>query len=198
MGEHPWEETMSTFAELRAKQEQIEAERSETEKPMEVQVTFGGELITFHVKPVAGTYWASVTARCPARAESPIDVRYGYNPDAAARIALPSSLARLEGDFELPGIPKKKEGDENQAAWDFFFDSLSAPDLKQITAALWVLNQYNPEQLTESLKKASTADSTVKRDSLESSESVSSDSTAGNRAARRRTSTTKKAASPAQ
>lgn len=172
---------MSSFAELRAKQEAIPKPEATP-----IQVVFGGEMVDLNVRPLEPTVWADIKSRHLPREGSPIDRRYGYNLDASAIEAMPVCAVQVDDG---------KETKWSKDDWAFFFENLSSPDLSIISSVVWALNQYNPDQLREqlkdALKKASTANSKAAQNSLENSALASEGSTGGNRAQRRATSTPK-------
>ncbi|RFA15833.1 hypothetical protein B7R22_05345 [Subtercola boreus] len=177
---------MTSFDDLNAKQQEQKAEPDRIDVP----VVFGGELVTLRFSEIPdGTVWAGITSRNPADPEAPTDRYVGYDVHDVCQEAAPISGVYLDGDTETVLTPEQ---------WQKMLTSLSGPDFVAVCDAIFGLNEWNPRQLTERLKKASIAASTVKLASLENSVSASEGSTGGNRAARRRTSTTKKADSSDQ
>jgi len=110
-----------------------------------VDVSLAGKLITLRFEQLGGVQWAEITAKSPARAESPIDRRYGYNFQAAALKAAPLCGAVIED-----GVPVKYEGKK----WAALFAKLPGSDISAVCSAIWALNQWEPEQRLEALKKA--------------------------------------------
>jgi len=176
---------MSSFEELLAKRE---AEKAVGPESAKVQVVFGGELITLKFTEMSGMEWAAITAKNPPRLDAFVDRRYAYNVHAVCGEAAPVCGVYVDGEGEVRWTAEQ---------WALMLSELSGPDFGSICDIIFTLNQWNPEQRTEKLKKALIAGSTVKQNSLENSASVSSVSTGGNRRTRRSTST-KKAVSPGQ
>jgi len=166
---------MSTFEELLAKRE---SEKLAGTEKLDVQVVFGGELITLRFREMLGTEWAAITANNPPRLEALVDRRFGYNVHAVCQAAAPVSGVHVDGDSEVKWSAEQ---------WALFFPEISGPGFAEICDAIWGLNQWNPQQRVEKLKKALIADSTVKQNSHENSVSASSVSQAGNQKQQRST-----------
>lgn len=113
-----------------------------------VQVAISGELVTFKFTASPPELWTEATASSPLRAAVPLDRNYGYNLHGACVLIAPYAGVRLEGDAEIPLT-------ENQ--WTMVFERLSGHDFARIVDAIWTLNEYGPQQLVSSLKKASAA-----------------------------------------
>ena len=134
-----------------------EALASAAEQPvpsMDVDVELGGKHLPIRLYAIDGERWAEITAMSPARLGSAIDRRYGYNFQAASRIAAPLSGRILEGDDE-------REYDD--AKWGELFKALPGHAIKLIHSAIWQLNEYDPEVRVVNAKKGLTGGSEQKR-----------------------------------
>lgn len=177
---------MLSFEELLAKRE---AEKVSGPESAEVQVVFGGELITLRFTEMPGVEWATITSKNPPRLDALVDRRYGYDVHAVCQDAAAISGVYVDDEGEVRWTAEQ---------WQQMLPELSGPDFGSVCDAIFSLNQWNPEKRTERLKKALIADSTVKQNLHENLGSVSDASPGGNRRTRRSTSTTKKAVLPDQ
>ena len=122
---------------------------------LDVDTSLAGRHLPLRFYRIDGERWAEITALCPARLSSAIDRRYGYNFQAAARLAAPLSGRVLEGDEEISYDDDK---------WDELFKKLAGHNIKLIHSAIWQLNEYDPEVAVVEAKKGSAADSERKPD----------------------------------
>ena len=101
-----------------------------------------------------GDVWAETVSRHPARTESKIDLRYGYNFNAVVLEVAPKTGRLVEDgtETELPG-----------EAWADLIPALSGAEIGRVTDAIWALNEWNPAQEIEAAKKLLTAGSRKKR-----------------------------------
>lgn len=130
----------------------IEAENDEVPSST-VTVALAGKLVRLKFRPLGGIQWADITAKSPARPEAPMDRHYGYNWQAAAMKAAPLCGRVLEDDDEV-----KRDAE----TWKKLFAKLNGPDVRSICSAIWALNDWDPQQRLEALKKASAGDSEKK------------------------------------
>lgn len=118
------------------------------EKPTAiVPVEVRGKLREFQFTEMEGPDWAELTARHPVRLESPIDRQYGYNYAGVCKDAAKYS-GRLLEDGEWVKVDPK--------TWDKMWPTLSGHDVNRLYDAVWALNEWNPSQRVERLKKEST------------------------------------------
>lgn len=144
---------MPSFAEILAAAANEENTAPHTKQAV---VAVGKTLQTFEFTRMSGLQWAEICAKCPARPDAPIDRRYGYNFQAAARIAAPLTGRRIVDDK-----PEVVAEDQWQVLWGL----LSGHDVQVVCDTVWALNEWDPEQEVEALKKASRAASSKKRSS---------------------------------
>ena len=118
-----------------------------------VSVLVNGSLYGLVFYRVDGDVWAETVSRHPARVESKIDLRYGYNFNAVVLEVAPLTGRLVEGDAEteLPG-----------EAWADLIPALSGAEIGRVTDAIWALNEWNPAQEIEAAKKALKAGSRKK------------------------------------
>lgn len=123
-------------------------------------------LITFRFRRIPGNVWASLTSRHPARLDSPVDRRYGYNFDAVCAEAAEYVDAdgahygvRVEGGEEVPLVVERKSPQNPNPTneWDDLFDALSGHEVETIRDAIWELNEYQPQARISDRLKASGA-----------------------------------------
>lgn len=141
---------------------------------MVVPVDVGGELTDLSFRPIAGNDWANLTASCPPRPGAKSDDVTGYNTDAVAR-RYPLDHVLVDG-----GPILDDEGKPDVVTWNDMFDVMPSPSIKLVAAALWGLNQNDPQKRIADLGKARLAASTKKRPSRASSGSRRAGSQAGN------------------
>ncbi|SIN72858.1 hypothetical protein [Agromyces cerinus] len=94
-----------------------------------------------------GDVWAECVSRHPAREESKIDLRYGYNFNEVVLEIAPKTGRLVDGT----GI--------GADAWTVLIPTLSGAEIGRVTDAIWALNEWNPAQEIERAKKASKAGS---------------------------------------
>lgn len=126
--------------------EALEAAAEEVVPHLDVDVELGGKHVPLRFYRIDGERWAEITAMSPARLGSAIDRRYGYNFQAASRIAAPISGRVLDGDDEV---------EYEDAKWGELFKKLAGHNIKLIHSAIWQLNEYDPEVRVVEAKKAS-------------------------------------------
>jgi hypothetical protein len=115
-----------------------------------VTVAVGDELVDISFAPVPGHVWVDLVAKCPPREGAARDKNVGYNTDAVARV-YPVDRITVSAEPVDPGT------------WGDLLDVLPSPSLSLIAAALWGLNQYEPQQRIAELGKAKAGGSTRKR-----------------------------------
>ena len=116
-----------------------------------VAVVLNGSLYELVFERADGDVWAECVSRHPARLDSLIDKRYGYNFNAVVLEIAPKT-GRLADGTEIP--------DE---AWADLVPALSGAEIARVTDAIWALNEWNPAQEIEKAKKALSAASKRKR-----------------------------------
>ena len=133
-----------------------------------VSVIVNGSLYGLVFYRADGDVWAETVSRHPARTESKIDLRYGYNFNAVV-LEIGVTTARFIEDgteHEFPRDPVEK-GQESappkSAAWSGLVSNLSGAEIGRVTDAIWALNEWNPAQEIERAKKALAAGSRRKR-----------------------------------
>jgi hypothetical protein len=110
-----------------------------------VSVTVNGALYELVFYRADGDVWAETVSRHPARAESLIDRRYGYNFNAVVLEIAPKTGRVVEGDQDTE-IPAE--------SWADLIPTLSGAEIGRITDAIWALNEWDPAQEIEKAKKA--------------------------------------------
>lgn len=103
-------------------------------------------LVTLKFYRLSGLAWATLTARNPLRPDVLIDVRYGYNFHAVVQAAAPDCGRLVDGDDET-----LLTADD----WADLFAVLSGYDVARVCDALFYLNEWDPSQAVERLKKDS-------------------------------------------
>jgi hypothetical protein len=111
-------------------------------------------LVTLRFVRMDSATWSDITDRCPARVDAPIDRQYGYNMNAACRLAAPLSGVRLDGDELVPLVVEKATADTPAVnEWADLFETISGHELIMIIEAIYELNMYEPARRVEQLKK---------------------------------------------
>jgi hypothetical protein len=126
------------------------AKAAPKEKSEPVPVVLNGTLYELVFERADGDVWAECVSRHPARLDSLIDKRYGYNFNAVVLEIAPKT-GRLADGEEIP--------DE---AWADLVPALSGAEIARVTDAIWALNEWNPAQEIEKAKKALVAGSKKK------------------------------------
>ncbi|MDR6907468.1 hypothetical protein J2X63_003176 [Agromyces sp. 3263] len=112
-------------------------------KSSPVPVIVNGALYELVFERADGDVWAECVSRHPARLDSLIDKRYGYNFNAVVLEMAPRTGALADGT----AIPAE--------AWADLIPSLAGAEISAVTDAIWALNEWNPAQEIEKAKKAS-------------------------------------------
>lgn len=116
-----------------------------------VDVTVGGELLTLTFAELPGMDWASITAKHPPRLDAPVDVRYGYNVHGVcADAAKVNGTVVQAGEVVVPRVDAKENVDE----WADLISVLSGHDLNSVCDAIFLLNEWLPQQRVTAAKKA--------------------------------------------
>lgn len=110
-------------------------------EPTVAPVEVGGELVEIGLRPVLGHVWADLTATHPPRKGSVLDGNVGFNSDAVAK------------DYPLDRITVDGEAVDAET-WAELCDVLTAPGIKLVAAALWGINQNDPQRRVAELGKA--------------------------------------------
>lgn len=111
-----------------------------------VEVALNGKVYELKFYRADGDAWAECVARHPARLDSQIDVRFGYNFNAVV-LDIGATTARILEDGEEAEIPED--------VWESFVRSLSGHEVGKIADSVWALNEWDPIQEIERAKKAS-------------------------------------------
>ena len=130
------------------------AKEQPKQKSEPVSVIVNGSLYELVFYRADGDVWAETVSRHPARTESKIDLRYGYNFNAVVLEVAPKTGRLVEGDAETV-LPDE--------AWADLVPALSGAEIGRVTDAIWALNEWNPAQEIERAKKALTVGSRRKR-----------------------------------
>ena len=107
-----------------------------------VPVIVNGSLYELVFERADGDAWAECVSRHPARTESLIDRRYGYNFNAVVLEMAPKTGRLADGTV----IPAE--------AWSDLIPTLAGAEIAAVTDAIWALNEWNPAQEIEKAKKA--------------------------------------------
>jgi len=111
-------------------------------------------LVTLRFVRMDSATWSDIADRCPVRHDAPIDRQYGYNVNAACRLAAPLSGARLEGDALVPLVVEKGTTETPGVnEWADLFEAISGHEISQIIEAIFELNLYEPARRVDQLKK---------------------------------------------
>lgn len=102
-------------------------------------------LVTLRFYKVPGDEWANLTATHPARQSALIDMKYGYNMHAVCRASAVSNGRVVEGESELT---------QTEAEWSELWVLLAGSDFANVCDAIFLLNEYEPNNRIERLKKA--------------------------------------------
>jgi hypothetical protein len=111
-----------------------------------VEVSLNGKVYELKFYRADGDVWAETVARHPARLDSQIDVRFGYNFNAVV-LDIGVTTGRVLEDGAEVEIP--------QETWEAFVHALSGHEVGKIADAVWALNEWDPIQEIEKAKKAS-------------------------------------------
>jgi hypothetical protein len=111
---------------------------------------------TIRVYRMPGRDWVNLTSKCPVRPDVAIDAIYGYNVDmvieASLRYRDPSTNATYAFRLE-DGQPVEVTDDE----WTDLFSIISGREYALLRDAVYVLNEYEPQQRLHELVKGSGA-----------------------------------------
>lgn len=114
----------------------------------DVDTELGGKHLPFRFYALDGEKWSEIVAFCPARLGSAIDRRYGYNFQAAARLAAPLCGRLIDQGAEIEVTDEQ---------WTELFKKFKGHNVKLIHSAIWELNEYDPEVRVVNAKKGSAA-----------------------------------------
>lgn len=107
-------------------------------------------LVELRVTRAPGVEWASLTASYPARLDSLVDRRYGFNLHALTVAEGWRWVERREGDA---WVAFKKTDKPRVDQWGDFCQVISGGDLATIVDAVFELNVWEPQQRRERLGK---------------------------------------------
>jgi hypothetical protein len=178
--------------------EDLAAGKTKTADHEDVDVLINGTAHTLRFHQANGMAWAEAVDRAPLRMDVGLDRVYGYNLRAAVRYIAPSTGRLLidgeEHELRVDPLTADLTDEEREARvdeWSDLFEQLSGYDAQRVTDAVWGLNERRPQLAIEAAKKARSG-SSKSSTSQSGSASRPAASGAGNRAARRRTASTKK------
>lgn len=107
------------------------------------EVLLGDVPVTVRFWPLQGVAWRELTAQHPARARSVFDQNLGYNLDAVVRDY--PKVYLVDGD-DVTDVAGEK--------WHSILDVLSGPDLRDLAAAVWGLNEFEHQKRVAAAGKA--------------------------------------------
>lgn len=107
-----------------------------------VSVVLNGTLYELVFERADGDVWAECVSRHPARADSKVDLRYGYNFNEVVLEVAPKTGRLVDGS------------DIDADAWTVLIPTLSGAEIARVTDAIWALNEWDPAQEIERAKKA--------------------------------------------
>jgi len=115
-----------------------------------VPVELGGELVDIELKPVSGYVWATLIATHPPRDNAAVDATVGFDSDAVGR------------DYPVEKILVAGQP-VDEAKWRAVFEVLTGPGVHAVAAALWAINQVEPQSRVLQLGKARSSGPKKKR-----------------------------------
>lgn len=122
----------------------------EAPKPHEdVDVVLNGNLYTLRFTQMDGAEWAGDCDRAPARPGVLLDMRYGYNLRELVPVVSQKTGGRVDGDEVVPLTPDQ---------WRAIFKG-NGRNVSRIGDAIFMLNEYAPDEAVEAAKKALAAGS---------------------------------------
>jgi len=122
------------------------------------EVLIGEDVWTLRFDAMDSRAWGDVTAANPLRPDSPIDRRYGYDFNGAARSAAPLCGVR---------VVDGKDESLTPAQWEKVFDIISGGESNKIASDIFEMNDFAPAQRLATRKKALAAAQKQKRPLLE-------------------------------
>jgi len=136
----------SLIAKARASVDKVE--------PVDQEVLLGDEIVKVRFWPLTGGPWRALTATHPPRAKSVFDQNVGYNLDAVVRNY--PKVFIVDGDEVVNvAVPVDPEDDPSHWRWHDIYDLLSGPDMKNLSSAVWGLNEYEHQKRFVAAGKAS-------------------------------------------
>lgn len=93
-----------------------------------------------------GLAWAALIAEHPPRTNVHLDLRYGFNLHAVVPNVVPLTGRVVDGEAEVT-LPRDQ--------WKDLLAVLSGFEVERIADAIFVLNEWDPQQAVERAKKAS-------------------------------------------
>lgn len=128
-----------TFSDL------LSAAKTAERESRSVDVTVAGELLELTFTELPGMDWASITAKHPPRTNAPVDLRYGYNVHGVC-----ADAAAVNGTIVQAGESVEVKPEE----WAELVGVLSGHDLNRVCDAIFLLNEWLPQQRVAAAKKA--------------------------------------------
>lgn len=111
---------------------------------------------TIRVYRMPGRDWVNLTSKCPLRPEVAVDRAYGYNVDAVIEAALRYRDPKTGATYAF-----RRDGDSNveitDDEWTELFSVISGREFGLIRDAVYVLNEYEPQERLNELVKGSGA-----------------------------------------
>jgi len=127
-------------------EDDLKAESEVVKPTRDVDVSLNGNLHTIRFTQMDGTDWAAATDQAPARPGVLLDMRYGYNLRQLVYVVAPKSGKRVVGAEEVALT-------EDQ--WRLLLKSLKGGPMMRLGDALFILNEYEPDEEVAAAKKAS-------------------------------------------
>ncbi|MDR6868449.1 hypothetical protein J2Y69_003065 [Microbacterium resistens] len=134
----------------------------ETAEPVEQDVLLGTRQVTVRLRPLDGTAWEDLTAQHPPRPRVPRDHDLGYDLKAVLK-AFPR-VEIVDGD-EVDDLLRVGEDGQTTNRWPAVVDALAAPDIKNLTVALWGAHEWEHQKRMVAAGKASKGQHAPKRPS---------------------------------
>lgn len=130
-------------------EDDLKAEYEALKPTSDVDIALNGNLYTLRFKQMDGTEWADACDRAPVRPGVLLDKKYGYNLRFLVTLAAPLSGGRVDGDSVVPLTPDQ---------WRAILKG-NGRNVSRIGDAIFLLNEYGPEDAVDEAKKASAAGS---------------------------------------
>lgn len=132
-----------------------------------ISVAVNGNLYELVFEQAPGAVWAAVTSKHPMRPDQPIDRMYGYNfHSVIPEIAVSTCAVTKDGEpVELTVQKRSPEFPYPVDEWADLFAVLDGGAFNRVADVVFSLNQWEPDQRTIALSKASRVDSAPNSDS---------------------------------
>jgi hypothetical protein len=110
---------------------------------LDAEVTVNGTYYALRFTQMDPFDWATEVDRHPARPDTQIDKRYGYNLRSLVKAVAPVTGALVEGESTVP-----------VEDWPALLKAIGGHGFQRVTDAIWAINEYLPEQAVVAAKKA--------------------------------------------